>query len=158
MRPAIFIIILSFFVALMLAIMPLPDMLRTWRPDWVVLVLIYWCFAVPERVSVGTGWMVGLLNDVITGNILGQSALGLALVAYISTRLHQRTRVQPILQQTLTVMILLALYRVVTVWIMGISGQDTSGWQYWQPVIPGVLLWPLVYGLLHRFGHAGRVS
>ena len=41
------VILLSFFLALMLTIMPLWDWAEEIRPQWVVLVLIYWTMALP---------------------------------------------------------------------------------------------------------------
>ena len=46
------VIVATFLVALLLTVVPLPDWLRPARPDWVGLVLIYWCLALPERVGV----------------------------------------------------------------------------------------------------------
>ena len=43
---------------------PLPGWLDPFRPEWVALVLIYWCMAVPNRVGVGVAWIVGLLQEV----------------------------------------------------------------------------------------------
>ena len=65
------VIVFTFIVALVLTIVPLPDGLAQVRPDWVGLVLIYWCLALPDRVSVGYGFMLGLLTDVLTGTLLG---------------------------------------------------------------------------------------
>ena len=76
-------IVFTFIIALLLTIMPLPEWARYLRPDWVGLVLIYWCLAVPERVGVITGWLMGLLVDLLTGAILGQHALALTVVAWI---------------------------------------------------------------------------
>jgi len=55
------IIVLSFAAAMLLTIIPLPDSLRTLRPDWMALTLIFWCLVLPYRVSVGSGFLVGLL-------------------------------------------------------------------------------------------------
>ncbi len=60
-------ILASFVLAMMLAIIPLPDSVRLLRPDWVSLVLVYWCMAVPERIGVGSGWIVGLFLDALYG-------------------------------------------------------------------------------------------
>ena len=69
------VILLTFVIALLLTVIPLPDWARYLRPDWVGLVLIYWCMALPERVGVTTGWFMGLLVDLLTGTVLGQHAL-----------------------------------------------------------------------------------
>ena len=61
------VILVTFIAALLLTIIPLPDWARYLRPDWVGLVLIYWCLALPERVGVSTGWFMGLLVDLLTG-------------------------------------------------------------------------------------------
>ena len=59
------VIILSFIFGLMLAIMPLPAWAVAWRPDWAAMILIYWCIAIPQRVGVTTGWLVGIFLDVL---------------------------------------------------------------------------------------------
>ena len=54
-------------VALMLTLVPLPLWAEVLRPEWVTLVLIYWCIALPQRIGVFTGWLAGLMLDVARG-------------------------------------------------------------------------------------------
>lgn len=143
------VIYLSILVALMLTILPLPQWAEHYRPEWAALVLIYWCMALPQRVGVGTGWLVGLLLDVLKGGLLGEHALGLAVVAYVTLNLHQRIRVFPLWQQAITVLVLLALYQLLVLWFDGIaSGHAGRDWTYWMPSVVSTILWPWVFVLL----------
>ncbi|MGB5260491.1 MAG: rod shape-determining protein MreD [Gammaproteobacteria bacterium] len=151
------VIVFTFVVALLLTIVPLPDWARYARPDWVGLVLIYWCLALPDRVGVITGWFAGLLVDLVTGTILGQHALSLTIVAYLAQRLHQRIRLFPILQQAFTVMVLLILHQLLALWISRIIGRPGAPWYFWAPSLLGMVLWPLVYVLLRNMRHYFRV-
>ena len=58
------VIILTFVISFVLTIMPMPQIAIHLRPEWSALVLLYWCMALPQRIGVGTGWIVGLLLDV----------------------------------------------------------------------------------------------
>ena len=143
-----FFIILSFAVALLLTIVPLPDGLRTLRPDWLGMTLIFWCLVLPYRVSVGSGFIAGLLLDVLSGTLLGEHALSLSLIAYLCVRLHQRIRVYPMWQQALTVMVFLILHQLLTLWIDSVIGRPTPTLSYWLPSLLGAALWPFVFHLL----------
>jgi rod shape-determining protein MreD len=142
------VIVLSFTVAMMLAIMPLPEGLRAARPDWVGLTLIFWCLTLPYRVSVGTAFIVGLLLDTLTGTLLGEHALALSLVAFVCVRLHQRIRLYPRWQQALTVLVLLMLHQLITLWVDRTIGRPALPLSYWLASLVGMLLWPLVYRIL----------
>src|SRR3569623_1665920 len=81
------IIVTSFVIAFMLTIVPLPSWLSPLRPEWVAMVLIYWCIALPQRVSVGYGWLDGLFVDVLRGALLCQHALGIEVIAFLAVKL-----------------------------------------------------------------------
>jgi rod shape-determining protein MreD len=151
------VIVFTFVVALLLTIVPLPEWARYARPDWVGLVLIYWCLALPDRVGVITGWFAGLLVDLVTGTILGQHALSLTIVAYLAQRLHLRIRLFPILQQAFTVMVLLILHQLLALWISRIIGRPGAPWYFWAPSLLGMVLWPMVFVLLRNMRHRFRV-
>jgi len=151
------IIVLSFVVAMLLSILPLPQVVDPFRPEWTALVLIYWCLALPERVGVGSAWLVGLLMDVLKGGLLGEHALGLTVVAFLALKLHQRIRVYPMWQQALSVLMLLALYQLVTLWINGIIGRPARTWLYWAPSLTGTMLWPALFLLLRDLRRRFRV-
>ena len=150
------VIVLSLIAAMALTVVPLPSFLAAVRPEWVVLVLIYWCMALPERVGVGVGWMTGLLLDVLRGGLLGQHALSFAIIAYITLQLYQRLRVFPLWQQAFSVFVLVLLHLMLQLWIKGISGQPTGAWDWLLPAFGSTLLWPAVFlllrGLRRRFG------
>ena len=59
------IIVMSVLLAMILMLMPLPDSFRFFRPEWVLLTLMYWAMALPRRVGVGYAWLVGLFMDVL---------------------------------------------------------------------------------------------
>ena len=151
------IIVLSFLTALALQMLALPDWAKPLRPDWVVLVLVYWCIALPDRVGVGIGWLAGLTLDVSSGVLLGQNALILGVVAYLALRLHQRIRVFPLWQQSVSVTMLVALHLMLALWIKGILGQSIENWAYWLPVMSSLFTWPLVYLSLRHLRREYRV-
>ena len=141
-------IVISVIVALMLAIAPLPVWADPYRPDWVVLTLIYWAMHVPKTVSVGLAWIAGLVLDVAQGTLLGQHALSLTLIIYITVKFHLQLRVFPLSQLAATVFAMLALYQFILFWINGVAGVYASPETYWGPVISGSLFWPVVTWLL----------
>jgi rod shape-determining protein MreD len=150
-------ILISFILALLLQMFALPDWAQSLRPDWVALVLIYWCIALPERVGVGVGWFAGLILDVSNGALLGQNALTLAIVAYLALRLHQRIRLFPLWQQSVSVLLLITLHLMLVLWIKGAVGQSTETWAYWLPALTSMLLWPPVYIVLRGLRRSYRV-
>ncbi|MGE0080868.1 MAG: rod shape-determining protein MreD [Thiohalomonadaceae bacterium] len=148
----------SFAVALVLTMLPLPDWAAPLRPEWVAMVLIYWCLALPDRVGVGTGWLLGLLLDVARGAILGQHALALSLVAFLAGHFHLRIRVYPLWQQAFSVLMLVALAQMLVLWIKGVVGQLPGTWAYWLPSLTSSLLWPWVFLLLRDLRRRFRVA
>jgi len=137
-------VIVTIVVALMLMVAPLPDWADAFRPDWVALVLIYWAMMLPRTWSVGSAWVTGLILDVAQGTILGQHALALCLIVFVTVRIHLLMRVFPISQMTATVFALLALYQFILFWINGVAGFPSPAISYWAPVIGGAIMWPLV--------------
>ena len=138
----------TFVVAMMLMLMPLPDWARPYRPEWLALALIYWSMALPKNIGVGIAWILGICVDVIQGALLGQHALGFAITAYIAIRFHQRVRNYPLHQQAMFIGMILLPYMSISLWIMGILGEDPKSWLYWAPVLTSVIVWPWIYLVL----------
>lgn len=141
-------IILSIIVALMLTMMPLPDVVSAFRPDWVALITIFWAISVPRSYGVGIAWFVGLVVDVTQGTLLGQHALAFVVMIFVTVKFHLLMRVFPLLQLTATILVLLALYQFLLFWINGVAGIVAPAVNYWGPVLTGTLLWPLLYTFL----------
>ena len=141
-------VLLSFLVALMLSSVPLPDIAIIYRPEWLMLVLIYWCMAIPDRIGIFTGWLLGLVLDVMYGSLLGQNAMALAIIAYLVNTFHLRVRVFPLWQQSFMVFLMAIIYLALTAWVRGVTGGFPITWAYWMPALTSALVWPFIYILL----------
>ncbi len=76
-----------------------PEWLRWLRPDWALAVLLYWAMVSPARMATVWAWLMGLLVDVLYGDLLGLHALTLALPVFAATRFQQRLALFKLLQQ-----------------------------------------------------------
>ena len=141
-------VIVTLIIALMLTMVPMPDAVSAFRPDWVALVVIFWVMSVPRSYSVGVAWFAGILVDVTQGTLIGQHALALCAIAYIAVKFHLLMRVFPLLQLTATIFALLALYQFLLFWINGVAGVHAPSVTYWGPVIIGTLIWPPLHTFL----------
>ncbi len=144
------IIFITFLVAFILSMVPLPQMLQAIRPEFFIIVLIYWCIALPNRIGVGVGWITGLIYDVSMDSLLGQHALTFALIAYLAIKLHQRIRVFPVWQQALTIFVLMMFQGTITLWIKGMIGHAPPLSVFMLPAISTALFWPPVYILMRQ--------
>lgn len=142
--------------ALLFAIVPLPRGLAPARPDLLLLLVIYWSLSAPRIAGLTFAWMCGLAVDLLTGVLLGQHALAFVLVAFLTHKFQLRLRVFPIWQQTLTVLLLLALYQFVVFWIDGVIGAPVTTLARWLPVLTGALLWPVLVAMLDTWNRRRR--
>jgi rod shape-determining protein MreD len=154
-------VIASIIAALMLTIAPMPEWASPFRPDWVALTLIYWAMMLPRTYSVGTAWFVGIILDVSQGTLLGQHAIALCFVVYITVKFHLQFRVFPASQMSATVFAVLAFYQFILFWVNGVAGVNPPVVAYWGPVISGTLIWPLmtlIFSGVHHRAKAGTSS
>lgn len=149
---------LTLIGALTLSVLPMPIWADSFRPQWVALVLIYWCLALPTRVGVFTGFCFGMAQDVVSGALLGAHAFSLSVVAFLTEELHQRIRAFPLWQQAVAVWLLLLVERLLSLWVHGAIGQPTPTLAYWLPTFVGLLLWPWLSLLLDRLRAVAGVT
>ena len=159
-RPSVLpvgIVAASFAAAFVLAALPMAEWAARWRPSWVALVLLYWCFEAPERVGVLVGWCCGLILDVLVGTLVGQHALGLAVVAWLGRRIFRRVRLLPFWQQGLSVFGIMVVDHFLVSWVGGIRGLPVDPLAHLSAPLATAVAWPWIFlllgGVRRRYRH-----
>src|SRR6187402_773721 len=123
-------IVVTLVVALLLNLLPWSGWGLWVRPDFVVLVLLYWCIDQPRKIGFGIAWVLGLLMDVADGSLFGQHALAYTIVAYAGIVLHRRVQRFSMTPQALHVVPLLLLNDIIVLLIRLVAGSDYPGYWY----------------------------
>jgi rod shape-determining protein MreD len=143
-----FAIFTTLVLALVLALLPMPDWTVWLRPAWVLMVLAYWAMTVPNRVGVGIAWVTGIMVDLLNGTLLGEHALAFSLVIYFVSRMHMRLHMYPLLQQGMSLFVFVLLYQFVLYCVQGFIGELPDSHLYWLSSVTSMLLWPWLYILM----------
>lgn len=152
------VILLSFIAAYVLAVLPLPQWLLWARPEWLALTLIYWTIALPHRVGIMTGLLLGVGLDVLEGAVLGQNAFALVVVVLLSLVLYQRLRVYSLWQQAGVVFVLIGINQLICQWVQNLEGVGARTLFFLLPAVCSALLWPVVLHTLRGLRRYYRVS
>jgi len=156
-----FVVTISFLLALLLSILPLPSFANWLRPEWLLLVLIYWALVLPDRVGVSIAFFLGLLMDLLRGTLLGEHALAFVLITYFVLRFCRQLRLFPLWQQAVLIFMLTFLYQSFQFWVWGVSGvgggTSLGGGLYWMPSLTTAIVWPLVYVILRSYRGRSRI-
>ncbi|MDX1606920.1 MAG: rod shape-determining protein MreD [Candidatus Competibacterales bacterium] len=128
--------------------LPLPAGPDHFAPDWLMLVLVYWCLALPRRIGVLTGWGLGLVVDAARGQVLGQHALVYAVLAFLVHKGRQPLRLAPFWQQWAAVLAFLLIARLLLGWLDGMLGYPPRDIGYFAPLLGALVAWPLLQALL----------
>lgn len=136
----------SFALALLANFLPWQNVALV--PDFVALVLAFWCVRQPRLVGLGAGWVLGLLTDVGNGVLLGQHALAYALLAFAAITLSRRILWFPFWGQALHVAALLLFAQGVAALVRLAAGAEFPGWTLAVGPLLGAALWPPLTVLL----------
>jgi len=139
-------IIASFALALFLNFLPWPDLRLA--PDFVALVLTFWCVRQPRLIGLGVGWTLGLLTDAGNGVLLGQHALAYSLLAFLAVWLSRRILWFGPGLQALHVALILIVAQGAVLLVRLAAGNAFPGWSIFVGPLAGALLWPAVTWLL----------
>jgi len=142
------VIVISFLIAAVLMLFPLPDFLIWWRPNWLLMVLIYWIMALPHRIGIIVAWLLGILTDVALGSVLGVHGLSLAVIAYLILMLTKRLRLFPLWKQSAIVGLMVGLDLVLSLWIQNFISTQPRHAMYWLPILSSTFFWPWIFLLL----------
>ena len=144
---------LSLLVALICQLFPWVGQGVIFRPDFMLVVILYWLLRAPNLCNVGTAWIAGLLVDLATGSLLGQHALSFSIAAFIALSYQRRLVLFNTWQLVGYVAALLTFERVLILLLKLFEGNESPGWHYFWPIITGLLLWQLMillFGSLTR--------
>jgi len=144
-------IFLTILTAILLSLIPLPEVLVQFKPYWVALVVIYWSLETKQVISLGLAFLTGIVLDILSGSLMGLHALSLVIMVFLVQHFRSRLRFFPPWQQALSVFGLLVNDRIILIWITALLGEPIPTWKYWLPPLVGMLLWPWMFLLLDRF-------
>lgn len=141
-------ILISLFLAWGLMIVHLPYQWQWLRPEWLSIVLIYWVFTRPQLLGVGVAWCAGFVMDILSGVLLGQYAMAMAIVVYFAHLLRHRVRLFPFWQQAFVILVLVGFGQLSMLTIQWLIGHPPRTLLFWASTLTSVALWPWAYHLL----------
>ena len=150
--------VLSFLVAFVLMAMPMGFEWRWYRPEFVVLLVIYWSMYTPQYFGLTAAWLMGLGLDLITFSPLGLHGLCTLLVAYIAHLTHQRMRNYVLWHQGVWMFILVGVYHLLSHWLTNFLGYAQATPAFLISALLSGFIWPLVVVLLARLQIVWRLQ
>lgn len=146
----------SLFIAFLCLLLPWSGTALALRPDFVLLVIIFWLIRAPNLCNVGTAWLMGLFVDLATGGLFGLYALAYTVTAFFAVYYQRRLVLFNHTQQLFYVFLLLITSQVMLLILKAFAGAQSLGWVYLLPSITGVLLWRLAVAFGLKTGGRSR--
>lgn len=143
-------IVSSVVIGTVLTVYPLPLSLAQWRPDFLLLLMVYWVLVQPNWCGIWFAFAIGLIADLLMDSLLGQYALDFVLVAFGVRFMTRHRRILPFAHLTVTMAGALAGHLLIQFCLRKILGQSV-GLYFWLTFLPSMLVWPMVYGALYRW-------
>lgn len=112
-------------------------------PDFVALTLAFWAVYQPRHVSMGSGFVLGLLMDVLHTTVLGQYALAYVLMTYVCNTFSRRIEGFPLSLQIFHMFPIFIGMQCVVCLISLVMGAPFQGWLFFSSSITMALVWPL---------------
>ena len=105
------IISLSFFIFLAIDSFSFSQEVNEIKPSLVLLGLIYWNLALPQKVGVGFSLLLGLLYDFLQGTLLGIYPLIFILTSYVCQSFFNRIRPMRFIQQSTLIFLFILIVK-----------------------------------------------
>lgn len=136
----------SLFVALMLNMMPVGVVI--WMPDWLAVVLFFWCLHQPEKIGVGIAFFFGLLVDVHHASMLGEHALAYSFLGFTAQLIQRRLIWFTLASQAIQILPFFAFAHGVILVVHLLGGDAFPGYAMLIAALLEAALWPVVTLLL----------
>ena len=141
-------IVITLIAALLANLLPWSGAALWLKPDFVALVVLYWCIEQPRKFGFIAPWLLGLFMDVADGTLFGQHALSYSMLAYAGIVLHRRVLGFTGTAQVAHVVILLLMNDLIVLAVRALAGADFPGFQYFIGSFVAGALWPPLSVLL----------
>ena len=115
-----------------------------WMPDFLALVLLFWCVHQPRLVSIGIAFCRGVATDEHQSALLGQHALTYTALAFMAIMVHRRLLWFSVPSQAMQVLPLFAIAHALELTVRMMSGALFPGWTLLLAPLLEAVLWPLV--------------
>jgi rod shape-determining protein MreD len=142
-------IFFSLAIAFLLSVLPWSGTWLLARPDFVVLVLIFWAVHEPRSIGQGMAFALGLLMDVSDSMLLGQHAFAYVIAIFGAQVLRVRILSFGLAEQTLHVLGIMVVTSSVMLLLNLLLGADFPGVAYFISPVVTAFLWGPVNGLLY---------
>lgn len=139
-------------IALFLQILASPwasvDYSPSYRPDWLLLVCCYWAIAVPQKVSVTSAWVAGLLLDFLSIAPLGKNAVLIVLGTFLVQFFYKQMRLYNRARQCIVILLVSTLLQLISIWIDGALGHFNWHWSAFYSSLSNALVWPVIFPIM----------
>ena len=148
-RPFVFLIKIS-LIALVLSVVPMPDIAIDLSPLWMLAFFAYWLVYYQVKGRFFMALLLGVLLDVLTGDILAQNALALILSSAFIVNVKQSFFVSNISTQQTYIFVASCIYLFFILLVHTlVHGFNFSYYLLLAPVTTA-LIWPIIKHLLSR--------
>ena len=135
--------------AYLLSVLPWTGRWLLARPDFVLIVLIFWTVHEPRSIGQGVAFALGLLMDVSDSMLLGQHALAYVIAVFGAQVLRVRILSFHLPEQTLHVLGLTIVAAAVMLALNLLLGADFPGFAFMVSPVLTALCWAPVNWLLY---------
>ena len=134
--------IVALFVMLVLTILPLPEIMASYRPPWVLLFVLYVQFFLPQYFRVTWLFLLGLSLDVLLASVMGEHTFALLLTTGLASTKARRFHFFSPAQQILFICLFTAFYELILVLIDGLLGYHNGFLYAAATLLASLLIWP----------------
>jgi rod shape-determining protein MreD len=132
-------------LSIVLQLLPFPTFLETIMPLWSVVLFSFWLIFYGRDFPLLAAVVVGLVTDIFVGDILGQNALALLVVAFLLLKIKHNFTMSSIIGQQVLILIISLLFLFVYLGVnLLVTGFTIKG-IYFIPAITTALIWIVFY-------------
>jgi len=145
-------------LASILTLVSLPEWVFHFRPDWLILIVVFWIIRLPEKISLGYACFHGLLLDFLLVKPLGVNAISFVLLAFVASVWSSQIKVLSLWQQSLFVSVLILAFKL----LVGITSMMSTDFvftqYYWFSLVGNIIFWPVISIMLFEVCRLSEIN